>query len=218
MSDLRKGDAVRLFLWQLRVFFAGKSASWYGMMRYGAVPQLCVYCNRMTPVYARECCNSGRTCDDGGGCCGGSTCIWCRRTADEGDWIIRFEYADGCHMLIRRDGSESSGGPRHAPHLSFVPNDKPVRTLYARNITPHSTAPVGSWKPEPQPVRYADWPQVYWWLFHELADAAITQERSVDVAGECNARWSINRCTREPNHPPPHGIALGGMILAPWTD
>jgi hypothetical protein len=38
-------------------------------------------------------------------------------------------YSDGCHTTGNYNGVsyfEGYGGPRHAPHLSFVPRDKPV--------------------------------------------------------------------------------------------
>lgn len=38
-----------------------------------------------------------------------------------------------------------------------------------------------------------------------------------DVPGQCNARWSTNRCNRPAGHDGLHGHDVGrGLILAPW--
>lgn len=82
-----------------------------------AIPTICGWCGQKVPAYPLRVNGSG-----------GTNCHECNRTVDESyrDWLYRAEYLDGCQETCYQSGGVASGGPKHAPHSSFVPDDVPI--------------------------------------------------------------------------------------------
>ena len=59
---------------------------------------------------------------------GGSICLYCGRDVElyYQNWVYHAEFSDGCRLTQWADGVIDSGGPKHAPHLSFVPGDSTI--------------------------------------------------------------------------------------------
>ena len=99
------------------------------MLKYGAKMDKCGWCGQEIPLYQR---GGGVDVHEDGVHADihpfNGTCIACGRDPYEffGDWIYRAEYSDGC-VVIKTTRGMSSYGPEHAPHLSFFPDDVPVR-------------------------------------------------------------------------------------------
>lgn len=85
--------------------------------RKTAVPTICGWCGQNVPAYPLRLNHSG-----------GTHCHECDRTVDESylSWLYRAEYLDGCHATYYQPNGISSGGPKHAPHIAFIPNDIPI--------------------------------------------------------------------------------------------
>ena len=98
------------------------------MLKAGAKIGYCGWCGNKIPLYSI---GGGTEINPDGTATirpFNGRCIACGRDPYEfmDDWIYYAEYRDGCHFIKYADGSLKSGGPKHAPHESFIPGDVPV--------------------------------------------------------------------------------------------